>query len=164
MNIKTRTLIFAGLLVFWPLLATAEMYQDVYQWRDQHGRLQFSDKPPQTATTVDAEIESIPFPSEKKRSNWLTFTPPSVALDQPQKAAGSHERSKKHDKKHGKKRKPTQQQLLKQKAKRKQKCDSARQKYLAFVRKKYRKTDLASLKKRLAKRQRLNQKQKRWCS
>lgn len=155
MKYKTRTLIFAGLFIFWPLLATAEMYQ----WRDQHGRLQFSDKPPPSAVAVD----SVPLPSAQGRSNWLTFTPPAVALDardQANKTAASNERAKKHSKKS----KLTQQQLLKQKAKRKQKCDSARQNYLAFVRKKYKKTDLASLKKRLAKRQRLDQKQKRWCS
>lgn len=47
------------LLICWLLLATLSANAEIYKWTDEHGRSQFTDKPPTTKQTEQIELSPL---------------------------------------------------------------------------------------------------------
>lgn len=138
------------------LLLLSPVMAEVYQWRDEHGRLQFSDSPPtQKLGTPSPEVEQIklvPITEIQSITPENTLTSPS---DWQKKEAAAKARKKKR-------------RLEREKEKRriaanKRRCKNVRAKYRNHQMKPLSANSLSSLRKKHETRDRLKQKIKEYC-
>ncbi|MCH2039402.1 MAG: DUF4124 domain-containing protein [Saccharospirillaceae bacterium] len=138
------------------LLLLTPVMAEVYQWRDEHGRLQFSDSPPAQQSGKDTlRVETI----KLEPITEIQSVKPKVSLT----PAGRWREKEAAAKSRKKNRRLEREREARRSAANKRRCKNARSKYRSHQMKPVAAGSLSSLRKKHARRERLKQKMKAYC-
>lgn len=151
---KTYLLSVCSLIL---LMVSETSVAEIYQWKDENGKIQFSDSPPKRK-----------YKQPSPEVTRLKITPVTQVQSIRPKEIDDYQKDnwKKREesaRKQKKKRRQERERLAKKKRKNDKLCDKARIKYRQFTTKATGRTDLASLRKKREKRDTLKGKIKRYC-
>ena len=152
-DVRGLAAVFVSVFMYGTLLLAAyPALAEVYQWRDSHGRLQFSDKPPAELTPNQAvEVRQLePLPASQ------SVAPPAFHNSDWRAKEQQAYRNKKQ-------RRLKQERLAKQAKKKKEACKKARSRYRTFQAKPYGSTSLEAIRKKRERRDKLKARMRRAC-